>query len=301
MKSIKELKKLNPNDHSDSIKYNLHKKLCGADPARSIHTLHASELTREKREFCPREYALLELTKKKIPDGFLSTSLQVTYAMGRIVQDIVVDTLADMDKAVGSWGCMVCGTVTRFAKRPNQCDKCGCMKFEPIEERFTSAISGASCGIDMLWNNKQQKHTILEIKTMDKDEFKTLKAPLAEHRVRTNFYMRIVAESDAPEAQRIRTDEARILYISKGGFGCKDEEVGMWDFYDSQFSPFKEFIVKRDDTLTEGYTKKGMELMEWRANKKGPLPNKICGNALFDRAKQCHTCKECFSVGFNKK
>jgi hypothetical protein len=55
------------------------------------------------------------------------------------------------------------------------------------------------------------RSSAVEIKTMMKDQFKDLVGPLAEHKLRTNFYLRIIAESGHNWASLI--ESSRILFV----------------------------------------------------------------------------------------
>ena len=75
------LKKL-ADKQSGSLVQMLHERIAGMRKARPLHKIHASDLTYEKREFCPREYALTDITGKKRGDEFISTALQTTFDNG---------------------------------------------------------------------------------------------------------------------------------------------------------------------------------------------------------------------------
>jgi hypothetical protein len=162
--------------------------------------------------------------------------------------------------------------------------------------RFTSAYSGASCGLDLGLDLGLGKLVPVEIKTIDKDEFKTLVAPLAEHRQRTALYLRIISESDEPAAKSFSTKQARVLYASKGGYGCKDPEPAQWGLYD-KFSPYKEFILDRNDEITETPTEKARQVHLFRKGEAG-MPDGICPQSFCKRAKGCKVVKECWSGKF---
>ncbi|MCO5157906.1 MAG: hypothetical protein M9945_14350 [Aquamicrobium sp.] len=274
------------------VKFLLHKHLSGYDPARSISRIHASDLTKEGG-ICPRYYALHDLTGQKPKDQWLTTSERMTFQIGRDQERNIVLWFAEMGRAVCHWKCTNCGTVHDFTLRPAACKHCGCKWTEPKEVRFESAICGASCGIDMLVKLNQPKLRVTELKTMDKEEFKALKAPLAEHQWRTNLYLRLIAESAHPWSNQVDTEEATILYVSKGGYGCQDAEPEKWGMFE-KYSPFKEFAIKRNDALTDGIVNRAKVVTDFR---KGliPSPCGICSNALTKRAMKCPMKKHCFS------
>ena len=279
-----------------SLKFLLHRHLTTTQPGRSYKTLHASSLTKEDPEFCPRENALAVLLGIKPHPETLIASQEAVFTLGRIWQDQIVNWLGDMGRAVGDWKCLACGARQEFCKRPVKCPHCGCRAFKPEEFRFRSEICGASCGIDTLLDIGEPRHVVVEIKTMRPEEFKTLVAPLAEHRYRTNLYLRLVAESDSPFKDRVNTARAKILYTSKGGFGNADPELETWGLPD-KFSPFKEFEIQRDDAMTDGIVARAKMFWDFRTGKAG-LPLGLCPTALCKRAKVCPVMKSCFSGQF---
>lgn len=286
------------NAHAHSLKFLLHKHLAGYKPARSTTNIHASDLMKDGVAFCPRMYCLLDIAKDKKPkDEFLSTSLRMTFEIGLSIEDAVVHWFADMGKAVGNWKCVYCGVVRFFCKRPIMCANCNCRMFTHDQIRFVSKTSGISCGVDMLVHLKGTKHTLVEIKTIDKEEFKKLVGPLAEHKWRTSLYPRIVDESDHLHKDKIDTTEAAVLYVSKGGFGCLDNDVRVWKtkglLADADFSPFKEFFIARNDTATQEKVNLATKIKTYREG--GPMPKGVCPTQFCDRASKCMVAPMCFS------
>lgn len=302
---MKFIKQLNKVTEPTSLKYFLHKALPYYRPGRTSEIMHASEMTKEKEhEFCPRQLALMEKFKVKPHGQFVSTSSNVTWTLGYAVQNIVVEAFADMGRTVGNWVCSSCKHVHLFCKRPKGCSKCHHANLFAEEIRFRSDYSGASCGVDNLVNLNQPKLVVMEIKTIKDEEWKDLKAPLAEHKWRTNLYLRIIAEDPSLNARKINTDFARILYVTKNGYGKKDEEVIKWNkefgLKDDQFSPFKEFIIKRDDSETDGIVERARQLKLWKDDPVGTcLPDRICNNAFCKRAKNCPVMMRCFEETVN--
>lgn len=290
VKFLKKAKELAP---PKSLKFFLHRHLSDYDPARSLKVLHASELTKAEG-FCPRFYALADLTGYKGKDRWLTTSERMTFQIGRDQERNLVLWFAEMGKAVCHWKCVACGILHEFQLRPKGCSKCGCKALEPKEVRFQSAINGASCGVDMLLAiDGKNKLTPVEIKTMDKEQFKALKAPLAEHKWRTNFYLRIISESSHSWSNLVSSEAAQVLYVSKGGYGCADPEPAQWGLYD-KFSPFKEWTIKRDDAETDGLNARAKAVTDYRKQLVG-VPCGICETAFTKRATGCPLKGACFS------
>lgn len=282
-----------------SLVFKLHQYLSSVEEPRSLKNIHASSVTKqdEVSEFCPRYYSLYAANplhfKKKIKSEHLDTSLNVTYEIGRRLQISVVNWFAAMGVAYGHWRCLMCNQLHSNQVRPIKCP-CGCSVFTPEEMRFTSQYSGISGGVDLVLKLGKPKLTPIEIKTIDKDQFKDLVMPLAEHRLRTNLYLRLIAESTDPWASMVDTTEAKILYVSKGGYGCKQNETLKTLGLGETFSPFKEYTIARQDEDTQVDSDKARTAHLYRLGEAG-MPVGICKTALSKRAKNCGFCKDCFS------
>jgi hypothetical protein len=255
-----------------SVKLLLHAKLAGVEPARTHFPLRASTLLKKDREFCPREHALLDLGLGKMHGEFVGTSLRHTFNHGKDTEKRVRNVYLRKE-AVGLWKCRVCRHVHHIfgnCPDPAPCPKCG-HKFhwEYVEPEFTDPDTMVQGHIDILLKFQQKpKLHMVELKTMAPDEFKTLAAPLAEHRQRTALYLQLTARSSWEHAQRVDTSEASILYISKG-YGCKDNTLRDHGIKDMPMSPYKEFIIKRDDTLNVTPLAKARVIKVWRDDKQG--------------------------------
>lgn len=293
-----------PGQKKPSVKMMLHKRLAKWEKARDHSHIHASDLMKEL-EFCPREWALLDLTKTKPKDQFIGTALAITFAHGKDLEYRVRNEWL-RDVIVGYWRCGVCSYLHQtsagnpvFGKAPKiKCPKCGWghqWKYEEV--RFTDLDSGISGGIDAIVDVGAPKHLLVEIKTLDKDQHKELKAPLAEHRFRTSLYLDLAVNSLLPEADKVNTKHAHILYVSKS-FGFKDAAIADSDLKDSAFSPFKEFTVPRDTSLSATPIAKATALTQFRNNKSLGTPCGVCVNSLTKRAQKCSSVAACFSGKF---
>ncbi len=272
------------------IKDMLHARLGGSEPARGQDTIHASDLTKEDNQwgvaYCPREVRLRELVSNapKRPDQFLQVPTHVTFNEGRDKQwrlnnDWLVDVMW------GEWVCKACYTYTEFGLRPEGRCKCGATVWEYIEPRIIDYISKTSGGIDAVVDVGLKKLHIIECKIMKADDFKALYAPLSEHRVRTRLYLRQIAGSKQKFAKKIETDYAHILYIMRG-HGCKQG--------DGRISPFKEFIVERDDSEVQHFI--GMAHALTMSRKFDHIyPGGICKTQMDARAQKCPMAKTCFA------
>lgn len=278
-----------------SIKNMIHSRLAGWEPPRPHGTIHASDLMKDV-EYCPREAAFMDLGLAKKKDSFIGTALRITFDHGRSMETNLRNNWL-RDAVVGNWKCSVCGHVHElFGKAPKVKCKCGYHQWEYDEVRFLSPTSGISGGLDILVDVGETKLRIVELKSIDKDEFKKLEAPLAEHKFRTSLYLRLADESDQHISERVNTKSAHILYVSKS-FGFKDETLKAAGIKDSPFSPFKEFVIPRNDEITDTPVAKARVLHSWRKHKQG-MPCGVCPNGLIKRAQSCTAVGPCFSGAY---
>lgn len=279
-----------------SIKLMIHQSVAGMEKARSHANIHASDLMHEA-EFCPREWILLDLTQRARKDQFIGTSQRLTFDHGKDLEWRIRNKYL-RPNMVGQWRCGVCNQLhPTIGKAPKVKCKCGYSRWEYEEVRFHCKETGVSGGIDSFVDVDQPKLRLLEIKTMDKDEFKTLIAPLAEHRFRTSLYLKLAEQSDLPVSFGVNTKEAHILYASKS-FGFKDTSMKEAGISDAPFSPFKEFIIERDDSLAETPLAKAKLVTMIRKDPQIGIPGGVCKSALDRRANSCACVTACFGGKF---
>jgi hypothetical protein len=249
-----------------------------------------------ERPFCPRQYALFDLTDRKPWPERVSTAEELVFAQGRFLQNLVREALGEI--VYGDWTCENCQWVHAIQREPDECVHCGSAFLAYNEVRFTSTKSGVSCGVDILVKFPDARQlTVVEVKSIDKEEFKKLHAPLAAHRLRTAAYMQIIEDSHHPQAHMIDTTVGRVLYVSKGGYGQIMDDHTAWGFDgDSKFSPFKEYFVTRDDENTEFYLNRAGALQAFRAT--GIMPSGVCKTNLQREAKACPVCAQCFTTQY---
>lgn len=294
LKIIKAIKQ----DKQVSVKNLIHSRLAGYEAPRSNERLHASDLMKDK-EFCPREHAFLRMGVAKKKAEFISTALRLTFDLGRFYESQIREVYL-RDIVVGYWACGICSHPhPTFGKEPKiKCPQCGWgHKWEYQEPRFTSPSSGISGGIDLLIDVGDTKLRLVEVKSMDKDEFKKLEGPLAEHRWRTSLYLRLAEEDAGPVSGRVNNKVAHIIYVSKS-FGFKDTQLKEDGIKDAAFSPFKEFEITRDDEASDVHYAKARALKVWQDNPNKGLPCGICPNGLSKRAQGCTAVAPCWSGSY---
>lgn len=261
---------------------------------RGFQHLNASALTSDdpRRKFCGRAYALArDLGKQEGAVVSTPLHLSVTYAIGYFVQDYVVKALKE--HLIGDWWCPNCKKFSHLRgewfPRVRYCPDCDRNDNVYTESRLVSKTTGASGGFDAIVRIKGVP-TVIEVKSIDKDKFKELKTPLWEHTQRTSLYLRILEDSDwFGKALCPRVDEARIIYVSKGGFGVQMEKGG-------PFTPLREFVVSRDDSLTDAAWEKAHEAHQYLIGKTTTLPDRVCEDMFDERASVCPFSGECFGA-----
>ncbi len=273
----------------------LHKAMSGPQKARPIKNIHASALTNENLLFCPREYIICDKDKLTQQDQNIGTSLAYTFALGTAIQELINNKWL-VDRMVGDWECTACKQ--KFSMTYKK--KCACKCNIPIadncnlvyrEFRAKSEICGASCGIDALVDVGLPKLQMVEIKSIDKDQFKDLEAPKPEHRLRTTMYLRLLNESNSKLKKYVNMDYATVLYCQKA-FGVK----AFTPSGDANFSPFKEYYVDRDDSLSDTQCNKSEVVKVSR--EQDLIPFGVCPTAYSKRAHSCNCSNACFSGRF---
>ncbi len=277
----------------------LHSKYAHPEPRRNPKTVHVSMLTKGSgvHEYCPRESAIAWRDALDDKPGWITTAERLTYDTGHFLQRSITEHLHA--HLLGDWGCSVCGSMRR-----GWYELCRCGAVPVYHELyFRSPISGVMGSLDLVIDLNFGKGIPVEVKTIEKDEFKKLPAPKIEHRYQLLSYLRLlreVGEVDPWVKGEIETGFGYVLYICKGFghyFPKKDGGVG------ERYSPFSEFPV-----TYEGNPAKDVDEMYNRAasywayrnadqSEPGPLPPRIfnCTNSQCKRAEHCVARGTCWS------
>lgn len=254
-------------------------------PERSHKTVHASDVTKE--EFCPRKIRLLDVLGLKTPDTFIPASLRATFDLGKMTADMLVEQWI-VDRAFGKWVCKKCSHTLSFGRKPvgRQCAAGGNCDHGYHEIHFFSETHHISGSLDLIVDLGGQKLKVVELKIMKAEDFDKLVAPVAEHRLRTRLYLRLIEDSQNPIRLQLDTQSAKVLYVSRG-FGKMNPEYG-------QILPFKEFDVQRDDPSIQKYLDNGSTVKIARELNAVPK-NKVCPTAVCSLAKHCPVRSQCWS------
>jgi hypothetical protein len=263
----------------------LRKNIGGVVPQRSHATLHASDLSKE--DFCPRKIALFDLLKMTTPDEVLSTELAVTFDVGNATADLFKEKWAGQE-IVGHWQCRRCLGVAWFSRKPPaaECPCGGDHDLRYMEVQVKHDFTDATGSFDALMDCGGDKLVITELKIISPDQFSPLAAPMAEHRIRTQMYMRMLDQSSTfPWKDYISLDHSKVFYISRG-HGKKHP------LYNTVL-PFKEYTIARDDALVDPYLTKGRPVKAFRDL--GLMPQGVCAHAMCAQAIKCPVRTACFS------
>jgi hypothetical protein len=260
----------------------LSKNLGGWEKARDHSKVHASDIT--KPDFCPRRLALLHLTGKSKKDMYVPAALRATFDVGDTTSDLVREKWLG-DASHGFWRCETCNKQAPFGTKPQYNCKDHPSRWKYEEPRFGSPEYDVSGGIDVCTDLGAPKLFVTELKVVNPTDFEKLVAPLAEHRIRTNLYMKLVDDSDSPLRDRFNLKQAKVLYVSRA-HGKKSDING-------EILPFKEFDVERNDESLQPYLDKAKQVKVFKST--GVLPGGICATIKDTHAKTCTVCTECFS------
>jgi hypothetical protein len=265
----------------------LHEALTEVEPARPVDRLHASSLTNPKG-FCPREVALcMRLNRKPYPSKYDAPML-ITFHEGRDKQARLNNHWL-RHRMVGDWYCLNCHKYFDFCKVPGKC--CSHPQVEYREVVFWHAATTARGSLDAILDVGKSLLRLVEFKIMAQDEWLELKAPLAEHRVRSELYLEIIKGSTHPKKHLIDTSRIHVVYCLRG--------YGKLDKVKNRFSPFKEYIVPANPQSANEYLTMAEAVVKSKATNWNLIPEGICETMFVKRASSCSVCKECFSGKFS--
>lgn len=284
-----------------SVRGLLHLRLGGSEAARPYRKVHASMLTHSD-EFCPREFVLGRMLGKVPTNQTVPLAMRVTFDAGNDMQWRVNNDYL-RQQMWGDWLCRGCGRVERWCAVPAPCcmlrspgdqRDCEVSGWEYVEPTFTHP-TGVVGSIDGFVRGVARKLIMLEMKILDKDEYLALLAPKQEHRLRTQLYLRLIAESRDKRARSVDLTRASLLYQMRGFGKSAKDSVGTGTIV----TPFKEFTIRRDDEAVQYLLNKAAVVEAGHADKM--LPGRICEGPACYRAKVCAMAKACFSAAYSQQ
>jgi hypothetical protein len=193
------------------------------------------------------------------------------------------------DDRVGWWKCLACGKVRYFGAAPTKkCRHCGASAHATVYQEHHLLLKGeypVSGHPDMFLRRPGPFYRVTELKTINKEDFVKLIAPLADHDTQTQTYMWGCAQDKRLPVQ-IDPEIGYILYI------CKAHLV--------KNLPFKMFSIRRNPQTVRRIEEK---LATFRAGYQSypdnvPAPITECEAGEFRnwRAKQCPARVQCIKM-----
>lgn len=218
---------------------------------------------------------------------YVSLKQRLTYGIGNAVHWWVQNKpFLFGDRRRGWWKCRACGTIIYFGPPPHMtCPYCGAKSEAIVYKEHAISLWGdypVTGHIDLFFERVSDVLTVAEIKTIDKDWFKELVAPLIEHEWQLNTYL-WTCPQDGKLPQNIYPKKGYLIYISKG-------------FHRDQM-PVKVFPVKASSKIIGRIKKKlaaykkGMD--DYPASLPAPLDECVASSFGKYRAKTCPALKIC--------
>lgn len=169
----------------------------------------------------------------------LTAGERLTFAIGDLVHSWVQNTSDVLgDNRYGWWKCEACGARSGFGgPRRRKCKNCGA-KSETVKYEEVHIKTGPPfpcSGHPDMFIMKQGRLRLLEIKTMNGEDFKKLLMPLATHQWQIQFYM-MACKQDPQIGKFIDPTVGYVLYIPKAHI---------------RDSPYKMFVVERDKAILD--------------------------------------------------
>lgn len=193
------------------------------------------------------------------------------------------------DDRIGWWKCQSCGVIMYFGKPPKaRCKNCGASPKAAVYVEHSMRLKRPYfvTGHPDLFVSRDNGICVLEIKTLNGEEFVKLAGPIVEHEMQVVTYVWGLSK-DKSLPIKINDQVGYILYISKKHLA---KEL-----------PLKMFAVKITVPLVERMKKKLLEYREGVRNFPDMLPEpaSVCKRGDFENyaAKTCVCLKECLKYG----
>ena len=246
---------------------------------------------------CLREIILghkLGMRKYEYVDANGSVIFDIGNELHRVVQN---HSRYLGDKIYGRWKCLACNTILnkQLMPKPPECTVCGANHNAiQYEEKFLYIKWLTAHPDAYVMSPTTKKHLIVgEIKTIDKDAFKDLVAPIADHVYQVNGYMLLSEIISKQEHWEIpfNSDEAYIYYFSKGHAGRQNYPVKIFTI--KKQKAIVEDIIARVKLYRESYDPKTKTI------KSLPDPVSACLGAKWSnyRAINCNVKPYCVAGG----
>ena len=212
---------------------------------------------------------------------------RIIWAIGRAVESHVRAQFVEGTRGegvIGEWSCK-CGQLTRRGEMPRStCGTCGGRANHYGEYTLRDDTRKVVGNPDLLYTRPDTGAVrVIEIKSMNVNQYKELTAPVAHHVIQAACYHRLLRENGF--------DPDSVVSIF---YACKDFHP----------KPYKEFHVTIDehlatriDDLFDLAAKRAEWIETHKAGACNVLPEKLeaCSSPSATRAKNCPECLGCFS------
>lgn len=253
---------------------------------RGYKKAHSSDLT--KATYCPRMVALWREAGCPEEHEKVNATLAMTFRMGNLTAQLFCEDLGG-ESVWGNWVCRHCDDQHDqcYKPKPCSCHPDATWKYEEIV--FVHEESSASGSIDCFMDLRTGKLTLIELKIIGPEDFQKLLMPMWEHRIRTQMYLEIIANSNHPAKDLIHLDTAKVFYM------CRTHGKKVATRKLARVTPFKEYDVKPDPAAVQKYLDKARQLKIWEDT--GEYPEPLCSSADCDQAKECPYLEKCIELG----
>ncbi len=219
---------------------------------------------------------------------FLPVGMRETFAIGNALH-LYLQNSQDFlgDKRLGWWKCLACGSKTFGRKPQKNCSVCGAaaraIQYHEHALRMPDDIP-VSGHVDCFLEVAPGDIRILDFKTINGEDFATLKAPKADHVMQVIGYMKFIQYDDNFPV-KVNSDKGLLLYISKK--------------HTVKNFPFKVFHVKRMKVFEDVIDKKVAEVTHGLKDPSYlPEPLEKCVKTKFESStsRYCPVGMECCSA-----
>lgn len=243
--------------------------------------VHVSSLI--SKDWCSRAH-LINLVHQNSGFQNVLPQMRIVWALGRAAEAHVRKQFAlahGRHRMIGNWRCD-CGTTTMEGHGSNSL-KCRVCE-QPVAHYGELLLQDNDNGIvgspDLVFETEDGL-TVVEVKSIKKDSFTELTAPLMDHVIQCYGYVRHLRKVvDKPV-------RGKVFYVAK-------------DYVSPKLSPYKEYAISDyEENAEKIYSVLREDVREMRkAAAAGGYPARLaeCSSPLSTRAKACTACTLCFSL-----
>lgn len=232
---------------------------------------------------CMRQLVLC--TKLDIPvSSYVNFSQKMTFEIGNAIHYWFQNNSKLLgDIRCGFWKCGGCGKTTSFSRVPKRgCRACGAGSDTWTYDEYELDIKKpyyVTGHPDMFIELERGRFHVMEFKSINSAEFKTLEAPIIEHIWQLQTYMWACEQDSFKLGINTDPEEGYIMYISKA----------------MDTPPIKVFTVKKDRHILKQIMSKLKDYKNGIDKKKPPPYHPICEENSFNNymAKSCPVKEQC--------